>query len=971
MVDEKAAAFKDLAPDSMFGPYRIKRILGRGGMGVVYEAAHEDGRVVALKLLTVDLDKMDARERFLREGLAAAGINHPNAVYIYGTEEIDGTPAITMEIVPGGTLDEKIKERGALPLSEAVEDMLQIIDGLDAAYAAGILHRDVKPSNCFLGPNGTLKIGDFGLSKPVAADDRHKLTQTGMFIGTPVFSSPEQLLGESLDVRSDIYAVGVTFYSMLTGELPYQSGSMMQVVAAVLNGVPAPITNFRKDLPPAAIDVVLKAMARKATDRYQSYAELRSAVAALRVIELEPATLWDRARASIVDWGVNLVLVLAISFVAFRGTFSLGSGRASSWQQVAVSLIVTLLVVGIPEALRGRSIGKWLVGIRVTGPDGGPPGFLREFGRISILAIADIVGLIVQMRQVTANNKTTGTFLATLILRGILFLSVRRSNGWRMLHDIITGTRVSRSRVSSEQRRGETHRTIAPTLSGNERRIGPYVVISDVRADGTVLNGWDATMRRAVWIVSQNEHAPEATAARRSLSRLTRLRWVGGRRAPNDSWDAFEAPIGEPLSARLTTPVPWPVQQNWLLDIANEMAAAEADDTALKGLSADSIWITPTDRIVFLEGDASAAPTVLPNGTSTPSLVAQLFDRIQATDTFNTPLPGYAVRAIATARAATNLNEVRTLVQATLGRPIAVTRARRVGLLVTTIAPILLFSALGWFTTSQASRLDRAGFMVASLVSFVADSARTIPDSVKKRAIAAESNPKASGRIARAMESIGILPVATTDTSTPPDTLRRQRHLAEVYVSTVLSARARDTITPSSFGRTEKDVQRRLAILQRNSAVDSADARAARFLVDSIWKGVIPGNDLGTIVKFIPYVLVAIIIFIGAAVSIASGLFVRRGPLLRGFQLDLMTAAGKPAGRVRLLVRNVVIWSVLLMPIPAINVAPHLTIHSLGIVLVGSAAMYGALWAIAVWMSVRSPSRGLAERVSGTWLVPE
>ncbi|MEO7996862.1 MAG: serine/threonine-protein kinase, partial [Gemmatimonadaceae bacterium] len=356
MANEKPATLQDLAVDSLFGPYRIKRVLGRGGMGVVYEAEHvADGRVVALKLLTVDLDKMDARERFLREGQTAAAINHPNAVYIYGTEEIDCTPAITMELVPGGTLDEKIKERGSLPWAEAVEDMLQVIDGLDAAHSAGILHRDVKPSNCFVGPGGTVKIGDFGLSKPIDGSDQLKLTQTGLFLGTPVFSSPEQLLGESLDVRSDIYAVGVTFYSMLTGQLPYQSGSMMQVVAAVLNGAPAPITNVRKDLPQPVIDVVMKAMARKAADRYQSYAEFRTAVAALRVDTLLPATLWDRFRATIVDWLVNIAFVSGISVIFFPGAFSVGNGRVSDWRQVLASFFVTLLVVGIPESLRGQS----------------------------------------------------------------------------------------------------------------------------------------------------------------------------------------------------------------------------------------------------------------------------------------------------------------------------------------------------------------------------------------------------------------------------------------------------------------------------------------------------------------------------------------------------------------------------------------------------------------------------------------
>jgi len=974
--ERESAALHDLSPGSTFGPYRIKRVLGRGGMGVVYEAEHlADGRVVALKLLTVDLDKLDARERFLREGLAAAAINHPNAVYIYGTEEIDGTPAITMELVPGGTLDEKIKERGMLPLEEAVEDMLQVIDGLDAAYAAGILHRDVKPSNCFVGPGGIVKIGDFGLSKPVDAGDQLKLTQSGLFLGTPVFSSPEQLLGESLDVRSDIYAVGVTFYSLLTGKLPYQSGSMMQAVAAVLNGVPAPIANFRKDVPQPVIDVVMKAMSRKASDRYQTYAEFHKAVATLRVEALVPATLWDRARASIVDWVVNFALTAIVTLIFLPGAFASSNGRAADWRQVLASVVITLLIVGIPEAMRGVSIGKWLIGIRVTGPDGAPPGFLREYGRIAILAVSDVATLAVQLYAMSVNNKTNIALLVTLVCRGVLLISVRRSNGWRMLHDIATGTRVSRSRTASEQRRSEAHRAIAPTLTGHERRIGPYVVLGPVRGDGAVISGWDVSMRRAVWIVPQAESTPEATAARRTLSRLTRLRWVGGRRALNDSWDAYEAPIGEPLTARLARPVPWIVQRNWLLDISNELIAAQADGTQLHGLSADEIWITPTDRIVFPEGDgdvhAAGNRLSATSGTTTLSLAAQVFDRVEAARKPDTPLPGYAARVIAAARTSADAEQVRTLVQQTLGRPVIVTRARRVGMLAATVAPMLLYSAIAWFSTSMAMRRDTAGATMSGLVSFVTDSARANPDSVKKRAAAAAENPRVSGRIARAMEFMGILPVSVPDTITSPDTLRQQRQLAEVYLSSVLAARVRDTVTVSSFGRSAKEVRERLAILQRHPVIDSAEARAARRLVDTVWKGVAPGNDLGTLIKFLPYVLVASIIVFGAAVSIVAGLFARRGPLLRFFQLDLMTASGAQAGRIRLLVRNVIIWSVCLVPIPSVILAPHLSISALASMLIASAVVYGVAWVVAVWLCVRTPSRGLAERVSGTWLVPE
>ena len=148
-----------------FGGYRILRLLGKGGMGAVYEAEDlASGRRVALKVLGHSLDSPDTRKRFLREGRLAASINHPNSVYVYGTEEIEGTPVITMELVPGGTLHERVKGGGPLPVAEAVDAILQIIAGLEAAHAVGILHRDIKPSNCFIEPIGTVKVGDFGLS---------------------------------------------------------------------------------------------------------------------------------------------------------------------------------------------------------------------------------------------------------------------------------------------------------------------------------------------------------------------------------------------------------------------------------------------------------------------------------------------------------------------------------------------------------------------------------------------------------------------------------------------------------------------------------------------------------------------------------------------------------------------------------------------------------------------------------------
>ena len=168
-----AARFStQLEPGQLFGPYRIEKLLGRGGMGEVYAAEHlEHGRRLAVKVLSHRLADRDDRARFLREGQLAASINHPRSVYIFGSEEIDGAPIITMELVPGGTLKDKVTADGPYAPAAAVDAILDIVSGLDAAHIAGIFHRDIKPSNCFVDYDGSVKIGDFGLSISTLARD--------------------------------------------------------------------------------------------------------------------------------------------------------------------------------------------------------------------------------------------------------------------------------------------------------------------------------------------------------------------------------------------------------------------------------------------------------------------------------------------------------------------------------------------------------------------------------------------------------------------------------------------------------------------------------------------------------------------------------------------------------------------------------------------------------------------------------
>jgi serine/threonine protein kinase len=160
----------------------------------------------------------------------AAAINHPNSVYILGAEEIEGKPVISMELISGGTLKDLVEIEGPLPVARAVDSILQVIAGLEAAANSGILHRDVKPANCFVDTDGTVKVGDYGLAFSSVARKETTVTATGSFLGTPAFASPEQLRGENLDVRSDIYAVGATLYYLLTAKLPFTSEHFPEVV---------------------------------------------------------------------------------------------------------------------------------------------------------------------------------------------------------------------------------------------------------------------------------------------------------------------------------------------------------------------------------------------------------------------------------------------------------------------------------------------------------------------------------------------------------------------------------------------------------------------------------------------------------------------------------------------------------------------------------------------------------------------
>jgi len=226
-------------PGSVLGPYRTVALLGQGGMGMVYEAEEiETGRRVALKVLSAERRRDVDRERFQHEGRLAASLNHPHCVFIFGAWEIDGELVIAMELMRH-TLAAWPKRHEPLAATAAVDAILDVIAGLDAAAHAGILHRDVKPSNCFVDDDGRVKIGDLGISISAHVGTDSSQRSSGMrVVGTPAYASPEQLRGQTLDARSDIYGVGATLYELVTGHVPFEREDLMALLMAVANEPP-------------------------------------------------------------------------------------------------------------------------------------------------------------------------------------------------------------------------------------------------------------------------------------------------------------------------------------------------------------------------------------------------------------------------------------------------------------------------------------------------------------------------------------------------------------------------------------------------------------------------------------------------------------------------------------------------------------------------------------------------------------
>ena len=271
------AAVTGLADTTLCGRYHLERLIGSGGMAQVWEATDLVlGRQVAVKVLHPHLGADQALvTRFRQEAVAAARLSHPGIVGVYDTCSDGVHEAIVMELLDASTLRQHLDEHGPLDPDTTVRIALRLLDALEAAHRAGLVHRDVKPSNILLCRDGRVKIADFGIAK---AEDQTELTQEGTLVGTATYLAPEQLLGGEVDGRTDLYSLGIVLYECLTGRVPFRGETGAAVALARLHSDPVDPRRVRADVPTRLSVPIMRVLSRDPDQRYDAAADLRAAL---------------------------------------------------------------------------------------------------------------------------------------------------------------------------------------------------------------------------------------------------------------------------------------------------------------------------------------------------------------------------------------------------------------------------------------------------------------------------------------------------------------------------------------------------------------------------------------------------------------------------------------------------------------------------------------------------------------------
>jgi uncharacterized RDD family membrane protein YckC len=931
-----------LRPGSTFGGYQLGRVLGRGGMGVVYEAEDvASGRRVALKILQRRHGDEYDRERFEREGRLAASIAHEHCVYVFAAEEIDGVPAIAMELMQG-TLGDRLAG-GPMPPAAAVDAALQLIDGLRAAQDAGILHRDVKPSNCFVDGDGVVKIGDFGISRSLRpADETTRVTRT-RFAATPAYAPPEQLSGKSLDVRADIYSLGATLYELLTGEPPFLRPDLMALLMAVANETPRAPHVVAPAVPKGLSRIVLRCLAKAPEHRYQTYDALAAALELYASWSPTPATLGRRVTAGLVD--AVVVSVAATPYQWWLGLTEVGVFEARVFYAVlAGTTALQLAYYPICESVWGATPGKALTGLTVVDGHRRRPGPAVAFGRtVAFLAPAVLVSVVEMWRLGALDTRpgpiAVGTLL-WLVLLALQFSTARRRNGYAALHDLASGTRVvtraARPAARHEPRRAAASAPRRGDMETQPTRGGFIVLPGDVDGRPGWQSGYDPRLGRVVWIRDSAPGTPAIPASRAALSRHTRLRWLAGRRTDREAWDVYEAVPGQPLARALDDAASWSTARRWLADIARELVAQRAEDAP--PLEVERVWVLDTGRAKLLDDPTADRPGT--GHADGRAFLRDLAQRLRDRSPAPWPVPAErALRDVTTAPLGDTLARLEAQCQARTG----ITRGMRLAALGMVMLPALL---PGIGMVAAVSRTQRQS----------APPELRVPIAVV-RALKPDNPRTVNGRARAWGASLGGRPALNADDRSALETFLAFRHRAALDDGRLFE-RAFNPGADEADRLIVARVRERVPVDPRDGTTAAAHP-AVRRLVSSL------DHELRFVVGGVllsAAFMLAVIAAFGLLLAVAC-----RGAVLRLFGFELVTADGTPASRLRVLARVAIAWSPVVIALAAAFGAMRLqsltvatTILATGVAVVCAGAVY----------AVVHPMRGLQDRLAGTWIVP-
>lgn len=968
--EAEATAGVNLAPEpapKAIGGYRLLRLLGAGGMGTVYEAeAVGSNHRVAVKLLSSRLASSPTSvERFKQEGRLASQLTHPRCVFVLAADAEGGRPYIVMELMPGKTLKDLIDQQGPLPEVEAITRILDVIDGLAEAHRLGMIHRDIKPSNCFLTTDNRVKVGDFGLSKSLVGTRNHHLTQSGAFLGTVLFASPEQIRGEPLDYSSDVYSVCATLYYLLCGQAPFQHESVTAVLAKAISEDAPRIRQFCPGVSAELEAVLARGLERDRQRRWQSLDDLRDALIALLPSRQHPA----RPRALIGAYVLDRIVLgfLTVPLELFRmWLLGVQNEQVDLFELEGISILLLIAYFSIGEGLFGTTPGKWLVGLRVSRiGQTRPPGLWRALLRTLVFHSLLFSVFWLPEQLVQWFGAVTGGVLGGIAFLGGsvgLLTQLRRKWGFRGLHDFATDCHVTQRPLPARKiqlpiKHPTPLEQLLPVTDALPESVGVYAVQGRLAVEPTGEQVWvgeDRGLARRVliWL----KPAIPGRSAPPEVHRPTRLRRLGtGTLNWNGQaldWTAFVAPLGGPLAAAINParPLPWADARLLLDQLVEELRVAEADGTLPNRLELDQVWVEPNGRVQLLESSIASPATVSPQPQPLVLLrqVASLALEGRPRTTpgpVHAPLPAHAIPVmdrLFTPNGYKTLGELQhDLGETHLHRP--------------EITPAIRAAQLGLQAATLAVPLGLLFVLTFALAPILTRNARTYAE-YAEATLAALADPEKREKLAARPELAE--PLKHPRLTERLEGLRQRMHTeAEVRQSLLLRPQqfllnqAEKLDTDDSAREAGYPMQVRKAVIWAGAADGTPRAQSL-----SPWQ-----SDSGIILLIvvgIPTAMVIVATIVRGSVSM----------LLTG--IAIVQANGLPATRRQCALRAALVWLplvALLLGTASLQIwAPELVYLALGLWLLAI-----ALVPIYVVIALRYPSRPPQDYLCGTYLVPQ